>query len=226
MGGFSYVQGSGDDHELWGQVRDHLMTKMRAIDNSTNRELPTVPTASQGLTLLLFWKHRADLLGCSREELDAVVLKLVAAVREKEQAAPAPGRDGLEDGGWSTPPMPVLELVVACCSAPRQTCQDNKSQLAYPAQASQTVTGKRRSLSCTRRRTPRTQPIPMTKPRQKSHAPTMVSQEQTEKDGETVIIVVHGISATDRRMPHAQCIVNCVQEHLAAKYGRDGNSKP
>ena len=39
MGGFSYVQGSGDDHELWGQVRDHLMIKIRAIGDSTAGKL-------------------------------------------------------------------------------------------------------------------------------------------------------------------------------------------
>ena len=88
-------------------------------------KLPTVPTASQGLTPLLFWKHRAELLGCSREELDAVVVKLVPTARETEQKAPAPGRDGLEDAGWSTPPMPVLKVggrVLLCTPAdlPRQ----------------------------------------------------------------------------------------------------------
>ena len=78
-------------------------------------KLPTVPTASQGLTPQLFWKHRAELLGCSREELDAVFVKLEAGARETEHS-PTPGSDGLHVGVWSTPPTNVLTLVVACCS--------------------------------------------------------------------------------------------------------------
>ena len=42
------MQGPGDDHELWGQVRDHLMTKMRAIDDSTNRETTYRPYGIAG----------------------------------------------------------------------------------------------------------------------------------------------------------------------------------
>jgi len=85
----------------------------------------TVQTASQGLTPQLFWKHRVGLLACSREELDAVVVKLVAAARETEQTAPAPDGDGLDDGAWSTPPTPVLKVggrVLLCNPAdlPRQ----------------------------------------------------------------------------------------------------------
>ena len=86
---------------------------------------PTFPTASQGLTPQLFWKHRAELLACSREELDAEVVKLVAAARETEQTAPASDSDGLDDGAWSTPPTPVLKVggrVLVCTLAdlPRQ----------------------------------------------------------------------------------------------------------
>ncbi|KAH9072783.1 initiator tRNA phosphoribosyl transferase [Lactarius deliciosus] len=51
-GGFSYVQGSGDDHELWGQ----------------------------GLTPGIFWQHRAELLACPRAQLDTLVARLVAAM--------------------------------------------------------------------------------------------------------------------------------------------------
>ncbi|KDQ20986.1 hypothetical protein BOTBODRAFT_100195 [Botryobasidium botryosum FD-172 SS1] len=47
--GFTYVQGSGDDHELW----------------------------SQGLTPRLFWEHAKALLECSRTELPSFVRALV-----------------------------------------------------------------------------------------------------------------------------------------------------
>ncbi|KAI0774826.1 initiator tRNA phosphoribosyl transferase [Trametes elegans] len=48
--GFSYVQGSGDDHELWGM----------------------------GLTPHLFWSHEDKLLNSTREDLPALVAELVA----------------------------------------------------------------------------------------------------------------------------------------------------
>ncbi|KAI0690919.1 initiator tRNA phosphoribosyl transferase [Cerioporus squamosus] len=48
--GFSYVQGSGDDHELWGM----------------------------GLTPKIFWQHKDVLLKSDREDLPGVVAKLVA----------------------------------------------------------------------------------------------------------------------------------------------------
>ncbi|KAF8491620.1 initiator tRNA phosphoribosyl transferase [Russula emetica] len=79
MEGFSYVQGSGDDHELWGQ----------------------------GLTPQLFWRHRTELLACSRKDLEAVVVKLVTAARETRQTS---GVDGLHGEAWSTLPTPVLKV--------------------------------------------------------------------------------------------------------------------
>ncbi|KDQ56388.1 hypothetical protein JAAARDRAFT_208086 [Jaapia argillacea MUCL 33604] len=48
-GGYVYVQGSGDDHELWGM----------------------------GLTPTLFWSHKPKLLSTSRSELENVVRTLV-----------------------------------------------------------------------------------------------------------------------------------------------------
>ena len=60
----------------------------------------------QGLTPQLFWRHRIQLLACSREELDAVVVKLVAAARKSEQT---PDRDRLH-GAWSPPPTSVLKV--------------------------------------------------------------------------------------------------------------------
>lgn len=47
--GFAYIQGSGDDHELWGM----------------------------GLTPELFWAHNAALLSAARSELSELVAKLV-----------------------------------------------------------------------------------------------------------------------------------------------------
>ncbi|KAJ6491677.1 initiator tRNA phosphoribosyl transferase [Mycena vitilis] len=64
-GGFAYIQGSGDDHELWGG----------------------------GLTPELFWTHRETLLGASRGELPALVASLVAAQtpgRGTDARAPTP----------------------------------------------------------------------------------------------------------------------------------------
>lgn len=48
---FGYVQGSGDDHELWGH----------------------------GLTPVIFWRNRAQLLSTNREDLDQLVHTLVAS---------------------------------------------------------------------------------------------------------------------------------------------------
>ncbi|VDC05117.1 unnamed protein product [Peniophora sp. CBMAI 1063] len=48
--GFAYVQGSGDDHELWGM----------------------------GLTPQLFWRHRTELLAAERSEVEALVQAIVS----------------------------------------------------------------------------------------------------------------------------------------------------
>lgn len=111
MEGFSYVQGSGDDHELWGQ----------------------------GLTPQLFWRHCTELLACSREDLEAVVVKLVTAARETQQTS---GVDGLHGGAWNTLPTPVLKvrgrvLLCALVDLPRElpasvpsTCEpDNDGEI-------------------------------------------------------------------------------------------------
>ncbi|KAH9889398.1 initiator tRNA phosphoribosyl transferase [Cubamyces lactineus] len=54
--GFSYVQGSGDDHELWGM----------------------------GLNPQFFWQNKERLLRCDRDELPSVVAQVVAASRSQE----------------------------------------------------------------------------------------------------------------------------------------------
>ncbi|TBU58239.1 initiator tRNA phosphoribosyl transferase [Dichomitus squalens] len=69
LNGFSYVQGSGDDHELWGT----------------------------GLTPELFWKHKDALLSTSREELREVVQEIVERPktrkhREAWKTSPTPVR--------------------------------------------------------------------------------------------------------------------------------------
>ncbi|KAF8962723.1 initiator tRNA phosphoribosyl transferase [Flammula alnicola] len=51
--GFSYIQGSGDDHELWGM----------------------------GLTPEMFWKHRSELLAADRAQLSKLVTEIVSAQR-------------------------------------------------------------------------------------------------------------------------------------------------
>ncbi|KAJ7736878.1 initiator tRNA phosphoribosyl transferase [Mycena metata] len=60
-GGFAYIQGSGDDHELWGE----------------------------GLTPELFWTHRTALLEAERGELPALVERLVAGSALEATATPA-----------------------------------------------------------------------------------------------------------------------------------------
>ncbi|KAI0048791.1 initiator tRNA phosphoribosyl transferase [Auriscalpium vulgare] len=54
-GGFAYVQGSGDDHELWGM----------------------------GLTPKLFWAHRETLLLSERSGIEDIVKRLVSRTREE-----------------------------------------------------------------------------------------------------------------------------------------------
>ncbi|SNX83131.1 related to RIT1 - initiator tRNA phosphoribosyl-transferase [Melanopsichium pennsylvanicum] len=53
--GFVYVQGAGDDHENW----------------------------ARGLTPDIFWEHRAELLACRKDNLEALVDRLVAGQRLK-----------------------------------------------------------------------------------------------------------------------------------------------
>ncbi|KAK7057702.1 initiator tRNA phosphoribosyl transferase [Favolaschia claudopus] len=68
-GGFAYIQGSGDDHELWGE----------------------------GLTPTLFWRHRQTLLEADRAELPGMVARLVAhdadavvRLQDSSKRAPTP----------------------------------------------------------------------------------------------------------------------------------------
>lgn len=61
--GFSYIQGSGDDHELW----------------------------SMGLTPELFWKHKHDILEASRAELPHLISTLVSRRHSRSDGnAPTP----------------------------------------------------------------------------------------------------------------------------------------
>ncbi|KAJ3569476.1 hypothetical protein NP233_g5029 [Leucocoprinus birnbaumii] len=51
VGGYAYVQGSGDDHELWGM----------------------------GLTPRLFWRHREELIACPRSSLEKLINQLLSS---------------------------------------------------------------------------------------------------------------------------------------------------
>ncbi|KAI0629429.1 initiator tRNA phosphoribosyl transferase [Trametes polyzona] len=89
--GFSYVQGSGDDHELWGM----------------------------GLTPTLFWEHNKELLEADRDDLPSVVESIVTASKCRQggdtwKALPTPvevvgGRVliGAESDIPSTPPLTI-----------------------------------------------------------------------------------------------------------------------
>ncbi|KAI5890118.1 initiator tRNA phosphoribosyl transferase [Schizophyllum commune H4-8] len=57
--GFAYVQGSGDDHELWGK----------------------------GLTPAIFWKHHREIVAATRDELAPLVDRLCAAVPARPGAS-------------------------------------------------------------------------------------------------------------------------------------------
>jgi tRNA A64-2'-O-ribosylphosphate transferase len=80
---------------------------------------------------------------CSREDLEAVVVKLVTAARETKQTS---GIDGLHGGTWSTLPTPVLKvrgrvLLCALVDLPRElpasvpsTCEpDNDGEIEETA---------------------------------------------------------------------------------------------
>ncbi len=98
----------------------------------------------QGLTPELFWRHRTELLACSRQELETVVIKLVAAARKAEQTS---GREGLvHAAAWSASPTPVLKvggrvLLCALADLPRElpvsvpgTCKpdnDGEAEIAF-----------------------------------------------------------------------------------------------
>jgi tRNA A64-2'-O-ribosylphosphate transferase len=66
-GGFTYVQGSADDHELWGGVRFVFVTMY------TKHSL----TKHQGLTPSDFWQHKDQLLASSRHDLPQLIFSLV-----------------------------------------------------------------------------------------------------------------------------------------------------
>ena len=109
-----------------------------------NRET-TVLLKLQGLTPQLFWRHRAELLACSREELDAVVVKLVAAAARETEQTPG-SRDGLHGvGAWSAPPTPVLKVggrVLLCTLAdlPRELPAGVASGTCEPVNDGETET--------------------------------------------------------------------------------------
>nr|VWO95737.1 Acyl-homoserine-lactone synthase (EC (Autoinducer synthesis protein) [Ganoderma boninense] len=124
LNGFSYVQGSGDDHELWGM---------------------------QGLTPALFWKHREELLGTSRGELPHAVEGFVQQSKVgqhgtewRAQPTPVTATSGQLLIG-SVPDMPsevpctlpgadspVSFVIVSAHTPLPQSCSDNDIELAEP----------------------------------------------------------------------------------------------
>ena len=87
--GFTYVQGSGDDHELWGRyaiLRSHDISSM-----SQHR--------SRGLTPDLFWSHRSTLLATPRSVIESVIDGLMNLQ--------APRDNGLADSRWTSSLRPV-----------------------------------------------------------------------------------------------------------------------
>ncbi|KAG8697946.1 hypothetical protein FRC08_006226 [Ceratobasidium sp. 394] len=57
--GFMYVQGSGDDHELW----------------------------SQGLTPTIFWAHKSQLLACPQDDLDGLIQELLRLEQTRDTSS-------------------------------------------------------------------------------------------------------------------------------------------
>jgi tRNA A64-2'-O-ribosylphosphate transferase len=81
--GFSYIQGSGDDHELWSMVRT-------SPTYSCHSSIITL----QGLTPNLFWRNREDLLAANRSQLPELISSLLV--------------EGPSDGG--IPPSSVAKV--------------------------------------------------------------------------------------------------------------------
>lgn len=78
--GFAYVQGSGDDHELWGQVR-------LKFDSASYPSVLCLLTAPyhQGLTPSIFWQHKDRLLLSNRSNLENLVAQLVSMEHSDEK---------------------------------------------------------------------------------------------------------------------------------------------
>ncbi|KAF8593548.1 initiator tRNA phosphoribosyl transferase [Ceratobasidium sp. AG-I] len=76
--GFTYVQGSGDDHEMW----------------------------SQGLTPSVYWRHKSELLACSQDELQPKIEELLEQDQDIGGGLTCHGieavRGRLLVGSWST----------------------------------------------------------------------------------------------------------------------------
>ncbi|PCH36606.1 initiator tRNA phosphoribosyl transferase [Wolfiporia cocos MD-104 SS10] len=82
-GGYAYVQGSGDDHELWGM----------------------------GLTPQLFWTHRDTLLAASRVQLPAHLASLVRpASPSASLSPPAPTSPRARPDTWRMPPTSIAHV--------------------------------------------------------------------------------------------------------------------
>lgn len=72
--GFTYVQGSGDDHELWGRCA--ILLSHETSSNSQHR--------LRGLTPDLFWSFWSIFLATSGNDLESVIYRLISSQASKE----------------------------------------------------------------------------------------------------------------------------------------------
>jgi len=68
VGGFSYIQGSGDDHELWSMV--YLCNRFRCATNEFLKK---------GLTPRIFWKYRTELIASPRAKLEELIKDILSS---------------------------------------------------------------------------------------------------------------------------------------------------
>lgn len=78
--GFTYVQGSGDDHELWGR---YAILHLYNTSSGSQHRL-------RGLTPDLFWSSRSALLATSRGDLEFVIDGLVDSHASREDRPTEP----------------------------------------------------------------------------------------------------------------------------------------
>lgn len=69
VGGFSYIQGSGDDHELWSMV--YLCHKFKYAANEF--------FLKKGLTPRIFWNYRAELIASPRAKLEELIKNILSS---------------------------------------------------------------------------------------------------------------------------------------------------
>ena len=70
------MQGSGDDHELWSNVRVLFILYTQSK-----------PNMQQGLTPSLYWQHRSELLSCDRRALPSLIQSIVSSKQVETSSA-------------------------------------------------------------------------------------------------------------------------------------------